>query len=88
MVNDFSKDDTLSIVEQLQKVDARIKIINNQKNMGTLYSRSIGALSAKGKYIFNLDNDDMFLDKDVYWTITNFADKYDFDIIGFKAIYS
>ena len=51
LVNDFSKDDTLSIVEQLQKVDARIKIINNQKNMGTLYSRSIGALSAKGKYI-------------------------------------
>ena len=30
--------------------------------MGALYSKSIGVLSAKGKYIFPLDNDDMFLD--------------------------
>ena len=56
--------------------------------MGTLYSRSIGAMTAKGKYIFNLDNDDMVLDKDVYYTITNYADKTGFDIIGFKGIYS
>ena len=88
LVNDFSTDGTLSIVEQIQKKDPRIKIINNQKNMGTLYSRSIAALSAKGKYIFNLDNDDMFLDKDVFWTITNFVDKYNLDIVGFRAIYS
>ena len=56
--------------------------------MGTLYSRSIGAMAAKGEYIFNLDNDDMVLDKDVYYTITNYADKTGFDIIGFKAVYS
>ena len=59
MVNDFSTDETLSMVEEFQKEDPRIKIINNQKNMGILYSRSIGALSAKGEYIFPLDNDDM-----------------------------
>ena len=41
--------------------------------MGILYSRSIGALSSKGKYIFSLDNDDMFLDFDVFSTITNIA---------------
>ena len=56
--------------------------------MGTLYSRSIGAMAAKGEYIFNLDNDDMVLDKDVYYIITNYADKSCFDIIGFKGIYS
>ena len=42
LVNDFSTDDTLSFIESLQKEDQRIKIIKNQKNMGTLYSRSIG----------------------------------------------
>lgn len=28
--------------------------------MGTLYSRSIGALKSKGEYIIGLDNDDFF----------------------------
>ena len=50
LVNDNSIDDTLSIIEKIQKDDSRIKVINNRKNMGTLYSRSIGGLSAKGEY--------------------------------------
>ena len=86
LINDFSKDDTLSVLEKIQKEDSRIKIIKNKKNMGILYSRSIGALSAKGKYIFPLDNDDMFLDRDVFKTITNIADFENIDILEFKAI--
>ena len=86
LVNDFSTDDTLSEIEKIQKEDPRIKIINNKKNMGILYSRSIGALSAKGQYIFGLDNDDMFLNRDVFEVITNIADKGNFDIIEFKGI--
>ena len=54
LVNDFSIDKSLEIVEEIQKKDKRIKIINNKKNMGTLYSRSIGALSSKGVYILKL----------------------------------
>ena len=54
--------------------------------MGTLYSRSVGALSAKGKYIFPLDSDDMFLDEDVFQTITSIAEKGYFDIVEFKGI--
>ena len=72
----------------MQKEDPRIKIIVNQKNMGTLYSRSVGALSAKGKYIFPLDSDDMFLDEDVFQTITSIAEKGYFDIVEFKGIAS
>ena len=86
LVNDNSTDNTLSFVEKMQKEDPRIKIINNQKNMGILYSRSIGALSAKGKYIFPLDNDDMILDKDVFDTILNISQKGNFDIVEFKGI--
>ena len=66
LVNDFSTDDTLKYIQTYQKEDPRIKIINNKKNMGILYSRSIGALSAKGDYIFPIDNDDLFLDRDVF----------------------
>jgi len=86
LVDDKSTDDTLSFIKEIQKEDQRIKIISNKKNMGILYSRSIGALSAKGKYIFVLDNDDMFLDKDVFQTITKIAEKGIFDIVEFKGI--
>lgn len=87
LINDFSTDDSLSIVENIQKNDSRIKIINNKKNMGTLFSRSIGVLSSNGKYIFHLDSDDMFLDEDVFSTIMNIAEKGSFDIVSFKCIY-
>ncbi len=74
------------MIEKIQQEDPRIKIVNNKKNMGILYSRSIGVLSAKGTYIFVLDNDDMFLDSDVFSTVTGIADKGNFDIVEFKAI--
>ncbi len=88
LVNDNSNSETVNIIKQLQKEDKRIKIINNKKNMGTLYSRSIGALSATGKYITTLDNDDMFLDKDVFDITYNEAKKDNIDIIGFKVFES
>ena len=86
LINDFSTDNTLSVLEKLQNEDPRIKVLKNKKNMGILYSRSIGALSAKSKYIFPLDNDDMFLDKDVFQTISDRADKGNFDIIEFRGV--
>ena len=87
LVNDLSNDNSSYVIEQLMKEDPRIKLINNKKNMGTLYSRCIGSLSAKGKYIFPLDNDDIFLDKDVFHKIAiEMAEKYDFDIVEFRAI--
>ena len=51
LINDFSSDNTSYIVEKLQKNDHRIKIINNIRNMGTLYFRCIGALASRGEYI-------------------------------------
>ena len=86
LVNDYSTDDTLSIILEIQREDQRIKIINNKKNMGILYSRCIGVLASKSKYIFPLDNDDMFLDKDVFQTIVNIAEAGKFDIVEFKAV--
>ena len=53
LIEDYSKDNTLSIIEKIQKEDKRVRIIKNKKNMGVLYSRSIGVLSAKGKYLYN-----------------------------------
>ena len=85
LVNDLSKDNSLDIMINLQKEDSRIKILNNTKNMGTLYSRSIGALAAKGDYTFSLDNDDLFLVPDIFEILYILAFQDNFDIISFRA---
>ena len=85
LINDFSNDKSLQIIKNMQKYDKRIKVINNQKNMGTLYSRSIGALNAKGKYIFALDNDDIFINENIFKIIFQKAEINDFDIVEFKS---
>ena len=86
LVNDFSTDNSLKIIQELANKDHRIKIIKNNKNMGTLYSRCIGTLNAKGKYTFPLDNDDLFMDYNLFEIIFKEAEKGNFDIVGFKAI--
>ena len=40
------------------KKDSRIKIVNNHKNRGLLFSRAMGILYSKGEYLMNLDPDD------------------------------
>jgi len=85
IVNDKSTDNTSKIIEEIRKEDKRINLINNKKNMGTLYTRCIGTLYSKANYIFPLDADDMFLNKDVIYTIYNLAKKK-IDIVVFKAI--
>lgn len=87
LVNDLSQDNSSKIIEEMAIEDSRIKIINNKKNMGTLFSRCIGVLMAKGKYIFPLDNDDLFLDDDVFDIVLKSLEKENYDIIGFKAIH-
>ena len=54
--------------------------------MGTFYSRCIGALNAKGKYIIGLDNDDFFLSEDILRIVYLNALINDFDIIEIKSL--
>ena len=86
LINDFSNDTTLRIIEELNFNDSRIRIINNKKNMGTLYSRCIGVLKAKAKYILALDNDDLFMDYDLFDLVFEEAEIGKYDIVGFKAV--
>ena len=86
LVNDFSTDNTLSVIKDIQINEPRIKIIQNHKNMGTLYSRCIGTLSAKGKYILPLDNDDMYLYKYAFDDIFKEINSNNLDLIKFNGI--
>ena len=57
-VNDGSTDRTLHDLKKLAKKDLRIKIVNNDRNHGLLYSRAMGILNCTGEYVMNLDPDD------------------------------
>ena len=52
LINDFSTDNTSEIIKKFKEKDHRIIIIENHKNMGALYSRSIASLISKGYYIY------------------------------------
>ena len=84
LVNDCSTDDSLKIIEKYMKEDPRIRLINNQKNRRILYSKSISALHSKGKYIVQLDQDDMFISDDAFDYIYNEAEKNDLDLVQFR----
>ena len=57
IVNDGSRDDTLSIAEDLKKSDSRISVVN-QENGGVSRARNNGLDIAKGEYVAFIDSDD------------------------------
>ena len=81
-VDDFSKDNTIKIIEDCQKKDKRITLIKQKKNKGTLKSRNIGALKAKGEYLIFPDSDDI-LSNDILKKCYNIAKRYNYDLIRF-----
>jgi len=56
ILNDGSTDNTLNIINRIN--DSRIKVINNDRNLGLISTLNKGILSAKGKYIARMDSDD------------------------------
>ena len=88
LVDDYSKDNSLSIIRQLQKEDLRIKIIRNKINRGPLFSKSLAILHSRGKYTILLDSDDLFVNKDLFDTCYKEAKNSNIDIIEFSGFES
>lgn len=58
ILDDCSRDNTLSIVQTYAGNNANIKCVQNEKNMGVAYNRDRLLDLAKGEYIAYLDDDD------------------------------
>lgn len=86
-MDDFSSDKSSKIINDIAEKDQRIKIIKNKKNRGSLYSRSIGALNSKGKYIMALDSDDLFTNENLFHICYNEAEKNDLDILEYAGFH-
>ena len=86
IIDDYSKDKSYNILKKLQKEDKRIKIIKNKKNRGALYSKSIGVFNSKGKYIFPLDSDDLFVNENLFNFCYKESEKFNIDILEFSGL--
>ena len=82
-INDFSSDNSLSILKEIAKNDSRIKIVNNDKNYGLLYTRAMGILKATGEYTINVDPDDLLNGNNTLEYLYNIANKLRVDVINF-----
>ena len=86
LVNDYSTDESVSIIKNIQKRDKRIILLRNKMNKGSLYSRYRGALNSKGEYIIFVDSDDIIL-KEGILNSYNYIKKKNLDMIEFNSVF-
>ena len=86
-INDGSSDNSLKILQEIALKDERIKIINNENNRGSLFSRAIGILNSRGEYLMNLDPDDELHGVNSLKYLYNKAKRYNVDMISFVILY-
>lgn len=86
-VNDYSTDESLFLLKKLSKKDHRIKIINNDRNHGLLYTRAMGILNSTGEFVMNLDPDDEIKGKNNLKYIYKIAKNSKIDILSFAYIF-
>ena len=88
LIDDGSTDNSVNLIKKLMTNEPRIVLYQNNKNRGTLYSKTKGILLAKGKYILICDEDDIFIQKEAFSILYKQAEKNNLDILGFKMIKS
>ena len=87
LVDDFSYDNTVSIIESFISLDSRIKLIKNTENKGAAFTRNTAILESKYSYLAFLDSDDIWvkekLEKQFFFMKSN---KIAFSFSGFDII--
>ena len=82
LVDDGSTDNSGVICDKYGDLHENIKVIH-QNNQGLLGARRTGYKSASGKYIINLDSDDLLAEKAVF-SLMDAVNKTDADIVFFN----
>lgn len=80
VVDDWSSDNTETVVNQLKSEDNRIRYFCLPKKGNGSIARNYGLQRAKGKYISFLDSDDLYLNEKVAKQVYHIEHGYDFVI--------
>ncbi len=87
IIDDGSIDNTIHILEYYKKLDERVKIFRNQKNIGIAKSLNKGISLSNGKYIARIDSDDTWESDKLKKQINYLKKKPDIVLLGSNAIY-
>lgn len=86
IVDDASSDRSWEIVKSFAELDTRIHLVRNQINHGGGEARNIGISFSQGKFIANMDQDDVSLPERFEKQIMFFKNHADISILGGQAI--
>lgn len=86
-IDDCSKDHSWEILRAFQADDKRIRLYQNEQNMGLGTNRNKGVAEACGGYIFHVDPDDI-VPADALEKLYQHAEKYGGDMIKGAYIFS
>lgn len=85
LIDDGSKDQSLSVCKTLADEDPRIRVIH-QENAGVSVARNVGIENAQGTYISFVDADD-WIDSNVCEVFSDALKQNDYDLFCFAADY-
>ena len=78
-VCDGSPDGSLCVLREYEKKDARIRVIDFEKNRGVSAARNAGIDAAQGEYVIFCDGDD-WVEPQMYERLYDMAKAYDADV--------
>ena len=84
-IDDCSNDRTFEIAKSFD--DPRIKIIQNEKNLGCGLSRNVGIDLARGDYIYFLDSDDYLLEN-AFEILIGIAENTQADVVQTNSFFN
>ena len=85
VINDHSVDNTYNLVNEIAKIDTRLKIYSLSHASGLSSALNFGLFLCKGEYIARMDADDISL-KDRLKDQISFIKKFNFDLVGGVAV--
>lgn len=88
IIDDASNDngETIKLIKKFQEEDPRIKLLMNESPKGLLYSICKGILNSKGKYIIEIDQDDLFSYGTLFSELYEEAEQRNLDVISFWSV--
>lgn len=84
-IDDYSTDNSKSIVVEYEKKYKQVSVISLDDNHGQAYARNQGLRNAKGRYIYFVDADDKLMNESSLARMFSVAEKYSLDALFFDA---
>lgn len=85
IIDDYSTDTSLSIIQKKSKIDDRIKVVINEENKGLAASLNLGLNMAKSELIARMDADDFSLPDRILSQFNFLKENERVDILGTSA---